>query len=143
MRHGINGRKFGRRTKQRNALLVNLTTALIKHEQIETTLAKAKDLRPIVERLVTIARRGSIHARRVLASRLRGDETLAKKLVEELGPRYAERPGGYLRIMRNGFRAGDNAPRAIIEFVDRNPDAKGTDSGPTAEKQEATQEMMA
>ena len=145
MRHGINGRKFGRRSGPRNALLNALSVALIKHEQIRTTLPKAKDLRPIVEKLITIARKGTLHARRLLEAKLRGQEPLVKKLIETLGPRYKERPGGYLRILKDGFRDGDNAPMAIIEFVDRNPAAKGTDSGPTAEKpaEEHTEESAA
>lgn len=134
MRHKVNGRKFGRRSGQRNALINALSVALIKHEQIRTTLPKAKDLRPVVEKLITKARKGTLHARRMLMSELRGQETLVKKLMDVLGPRYKERPGGYLRILKDGYRAGDNAPMAVIEFVDRDPAAKGTDSGPTAEQ---------
>jgi large subunit ribosomal protein L17 len=106
----------------------------VKHEQIKTTLPKAKDLRPIVEKLVTLGKRGGLHARRQLISHIR-DEVLAEKLLTVLAERYKGRPGGYTRVLKAGFRYGDAAPMAIIEFVDRDPAAKGTDSGPTAEKQ--------
>ena len=133
MRHGMAHRKFGRTKDQRKALLNNLSVALIKHEQIKTTLPKAKELRPIVEKLVTLARRGNLHARRQALSFLR-DNIIVQKLMGPLADRYKERPGGYLRIIKAGFRYGDCAPMAIIEFVDRDPSAKGTDSGPTREK---------
>jgi large subunit ribosomal protein L17 len=107
-----------------------MSAALIKHEQIVTTLPKAKDLRPVVEKLVTLGKRGGLHARRQAIAQLR-DETMVKKLFDVLGPRYAARPGGYLRVLKAGFRQGDNAPMAVIEFVDRDVDAKGQDSGPT------------
>jgi large subunit ribosomal protein L17 len=107
-----------------------MAAALIKHEQIVTTLPKAKDLRPIVEKLITLGKRGDLHARRLAQSRLR-DEAMVKKLFEVLGPRYGERPGGYCRVLKAGFRYGDNAPLAVIEFVDRDVDARGKDSGPT------------
>jgi len=108
----------------------NMSAALIKHEQITTTLPKAKELRPIVEKLVTLAKRGDLHARRQAAAKL-PDPAMVQKLFDVLGPRYAERPGGYIRIMKAGFRYGDAAPVAVIEFVDRDEDAKGLDSGPT------------
>jgi large subunit ribosomal protein L17 len=132
MRHRTAGRKFSRTSSHRKAMFANMSAALIKHEQIVTTLPKAKDLRPIVEKLVTLAKRGDLHARRQAVARIR-DEAMVKKLFDILGPRYAERMGGYTRIMKAGFRYGDNAAVAVIEFVDRDPAAKGTDSGPTAD----------
>jgi large subunit ribosomal protein L17 len=134
MRHGLSGRKLNRTKSHRKALFMNLAQALVKHEQIKTTLPKAKDLRPIVEKLVTLGKRGGLHARRQLISHIR-DEVLAEKLLTVLAERYKGRPGGYTRVLKAGFRYGDAAPMAIIEFVDRDPAAKGTDSGPTAEKQ--------
>ena len=133
MRHGMSGRKLNRTKAHRKALFMNLAQALIKHEQIKTTLPKAKDLRPIVEKLVTLGKRGGLHARRQLISHLQ-DEKLVTKLLTVLADRYKGRPGGYTRVLKAGFRYGDAAPMAIIEFVDRDPAAKGTDSGPTAEK---------
>lgn len=133
MRHGMSGRKFGRTRAHRRAMLANLAAALLKHEQIVTTLPKAKDIRPYTEKLITLAKRGDLHARRQVVSTLR-DEKVAKKLFDVLGPRYSERPGGYIRIMKAGFRHGDAAPMAVVELVDRDPEAKGTDSGPTAEQ---------
>jgi large subunit ribosomal protein L17 len=124
MRHGNRGRRFNRTHAHRKAMFANMSVALITHEQIVTTLEKAKDLRPVVEKLVTLGKRGDLHARRLLVAQLR-DETAAKKLIEVLGPRYKGRPGGYLRIMKAGFRHGDNAAVAVIEFVDRDVDAKG------------------
>jgi large subunit ribosomal protein L17 len=133
MRHGMSGRKLNRTKSHRKALFMNLAQALVKHEQIKTTLPKAKDLRPIVEKLVTLGKRGGLHARRQLISHLQ-DEKLVTKLMTVLADRYKGRPGGYTRVLKAGFRYGDAAPMAIIEFVDRDPAAKGTDSGPTAEK---------
>jgi large subunit ribosomal protein L17 len=133
MRHGKVHRKFNRRPEHRRALFANLCIALIKHEQIMTTLPKAKDLRPIVEKLVTLGKRGDLHARRIAISRLR-DADLVKKLIDVLGPRYKTRNGGYTRVVKAGFRHGDNAPVAVIEFVDRDVAAKGLDSGPVAQK---------
>ncbi len=133
MRHGMSGRKLNRTKAHRKALFMNLAQALVKHEQIKTTLPKAKDLRPIVEKLVTLGKRGGLHARRQLISHLQ-NEVLANKLLTVLADRYKGRPGGYTRVLKAGFRYGDAAPMAIIEFVDRDPAAKGTDSGPTAEK---------
>lgn len=129
MRHGHGHRKLNRTHSHRTAMLANMAAALVKHEQIVTTLPKAKELRPVVERLVTLAKRGDLSARRLVASRLR-DEGMTKKLFDTLGPRYAGRAGGYTRIMKAGFRHGDNAPVAVIEFVDRDTAAKGQDSGP-------------
>ncbi|MEM9749580.1 MAG: 50S ribosomal protein L17, partial [Pseudomonadota bacterium] len=118
MRHGFAHRKLNRTASHRKAMFANMAAALIKHEQITTTLPKAKELRPIAEKLVTLAKRGDLHARRLAASRLQ-DPAMVKKLFDVLGPRYAERPGGYIRIMKAGFRYGDAAPRAVIEFVER------------------------
>lgn len=129
MRHGYRGRRFGRSAEHRKAMFANMAAALIKHEQIVTTLPKAKDLRPVVEKLVTLGKRGDLHARRQAIAQLR-DLAMVRKLFDVLGPRYKERPGGYLRILKAGFRYGDNAPLAVIEFVDRDPSAKGQDSGP-------------
>lgn len=129
MRHGMAGRKLNRTSSHRKAMFANLASALIKHEQIKTTLPKAKDLRPIVEKLVTKAKSGSLHARRQVLSQLR-DQDMTAKLFDALATRYADRPGGYIRIMKAGFRYGDCAPMAIIEFVDRDEDARGQDSGP-------------
>ena len=129
MRHGYAHRKLGRTTSHRHALFANMAASLIKHEQITTTLPKAKDLRPVVEKLVTLCKRGDLHARRIAIARLR-DAELVKKLIDVLGPRYKDRNGGYTRIMKAGFRAGDNAAMAVIEFVDRDVEAKGKDSGP-------------
>src|SRR5918999_4746767 len=133
MRHGFAGRRFNRSASHRKAMLANLAASLIKHEQIVTTLPKAKDLRPIVEKLVTLGKRGDLHARRQAISQIR-DIAMVKKLFEVLGPRYKERNGGYCRILKAGYRYGDNAAVAVIEFVDRDVDAKGKDSGPVQEK---------
>jgi len=129
MRHGMSGRKLNRTSSHRKALFASLAAALIKHEQIKTTLPKAKDLRPVVERLVTLGKRGGLHARRQLISVLQ-DAGLAEKVMGPLATRYAGRHGGYTRVLKAGFRYGDAAPMAIIEFVDRDPEAKGKDSGP-------------
>jgi large subunit ribosomal protein L17 len=137
MRHGFRGRRFNRTTEHRRAMFANMAAALIKHEQIVTTLPKAKDLRPVVEKLVTLAKRGDLNSRRLAAARLR-DESMVKKLFDVLGPRYGERSGGYTRVLKAGFRYGDNAPMAVIEFVDRDEDARGQDSGPT-QKDEAVE----
>ncbi|MBN9440165.1 50S ribosomal protein L17 [Bosea sp. (in: a-proteobacteria)] len=138
MRHGFRGRRFNRSAEHRKAMFANMAQALIKHEQITTTLPKAKDLRPVVEKLVTLGKRGDLHARRQAIAQIK-DVALVGKLFEVLGPRYKERNGGYLRIMKAGFRFGDNAPLAVIEFVDRDVEAKGKDSGPvfTAEDEQA------
>ena len=130
MRHGFRGRRFGRTSEHRKAMFANMSAALIKHEQIVTTLPKAKDLRPVVEKLITLGKRGDLHARRNARSDLR-DEAMVRKLFEVLGPRYQTGSGGYTRVLKAGFRQGDNAPMAVIEFVDRDVDARGQDSGPT------------
>lgn len=129
MRHGISGRKLGRRTGHRKALLRNMAAALIKHEQITTTLPKAKELRPYVEKLITLAKRGGLSNRRLAMRRL-GDEVQLKKLFDVLAARYASRKGGYTRVLRAGVRAGDAVQMAVIELVDRDEAAKGQDSGP-------------
>jgi len=131
----MSGRKLNRDSSARKALFVSLSNALLKHEQIKTTLPKAKDLRPVVERLITLGKRGDLHARRQAYAFLRDDKVVAK-LFAEIGPRYKARNGGYTRVLKAGFRYGDCAPMAIIELVDRNPAAKGADSGPTAERAE-------
>ncbi len=136
MRHGMNGRKLGRKSAHRKSMFSNLASALIKHEQISTTLPKAKDLRPIVEKLVTLGKRGDLHARRQVLSVLK-DSDLTNKLFSALAERYKTRQGGYLRVLKAGFRYGDNAPMAIIEFVDRDVSAKGKDSGLIVEEAEA------
>lgn len=132
MRHGKSGRKLNRTSSHRKAMFKNMAAALIKHEQITTTLPKAKDLSPIVEKLITLAKKGDLAARRLAISRV-GDVGMVGKLFEVLGPRYKEREGGYTRVLKAGFRYGDNAPIAVIEFVDRDVNAKGLDSGPTAD----------
>ena len=129
MRHGAAYRKLGRTVSHRQAMFANMAASLIKHEQITTTLPKAKELRPFVEKLVTLAKKGDLHARRQAISAVR-DVPQVGKLFDTLAPRYAERSGGYIRIMKAGFRHGDNAAMAVIEFVDRDVDAKGQDSGP-------------
>jgi large subunit ribosomal protein L17 len=131
----MNGRKLNRTSSHRKAMFANMAVALIKHEQIETTLPKAKDLRPIVEKLVTLGKRGGLHARRQILSYL-GDRAQTEKLIATLGPRYASRKGGYLRVLKAGLRYGDAAPMAIIEFVERDVDAKGKDSGPVQAREE-------
>ena len=133
MRHRKAHRKLNRTAEHRRSLWANMTAALIKHEQIITTLPKAKDLRPIMEKLVTLGKRGDLHARRKAIAEIR-DVPMVKKLFEVLGPRYKDRNGGYIRIMKAGFRYGDNAPLAVIEFVERDVEAKGQDSGPVQEK---------
>jgi len=132
MRHGFAGRRFNRSVSHREAMFANMAAALIKHEQIKTTLPKAKDLRRVVEKLITLGKRGDLHARRQVMARLR-DDAMTRKLFEELAERYQSRAGGYTRVLKAGFRYGDMAPMAYIELVDRNPDAKGQDSGPSQE----------
>ncbi|MEK9684650.1 MAG: 50S ribosomal protein L17 [Rhodospirillaceae bacterium] len=130
MRHRKSGRKLNRTSSHRKAMMRNMASALIKHEQIKTTLPKAKELRPFVDSLVTLGKRGSLHARRQALSRLNNDVKMTSKLFEILAERYSERSGGYTRILKAGFRHGDNAPMAYLELVDRDVDAKGMDSGP-------------
>jgi large subunit ribosomal protein L17 len=132
MRHGIAHRKLGRTAAHRTAMFANMSASLIKHEQIVTTLPKAKELRPFVEKLVTLAKRGDLHARRQAIAQVR-DVAQVGKLFSVLGPRYRERNGGYIRVLKAGYRYGDNAPMAVIEFVDRDPAEKGKDSGPVAQ----------
>ncbi len=134
MRHMKSGRKLNRTQSHRKALFANMATSLIKHEQIVTTLPKAKELRRVTDKLITLGKKGDLHSRRRAASQLR-DERMAKKLFDELGPRYKDRPGGYTRVLKAGFRQGDCAPMAVIELVDRDPSWKGADSGPTAEQE--------
>jgi len=136
MRHGMSGRKFSRTSAHRKAMFANLAAALIKHEQIKTTLPKAKDLRPIVERLITLGKRGDLHSRRQAYAQLR-DDAIVTKLFSTIAERYKERNGGYSRVLKAGFRYGDAAAMAVIELVDRDPEAKGLDSGPIAVEAEA------
>ena len=138
MRHGNANRKLNRTSAHRKAMFANMSAALIKHEQIVTTLPKAKELRPIVEKLVTLGKRGDLHARRQAIAQMR-DEDQVRKLFETIGPRYKERNGGYLRILKAGYRYGDNAAVAVIEFVDRDVDAKGLDSGPVQVREDETE----
>ena len=135
MRHKVGGRKLQRTSAHRTALFRNMSAALIKHEQITTTLAKARELRPYVEKLITLAKRGGLSNRRLAMSRLM-DETQLKKLFDVVGPRYAERAGGYTRVIKAGFRGSDAAAMAVIEFVDRDESAKGLDSGPVMTDEE-------
>ncbi len=142
MRHGNRGRKFNRTAAHRKAMFANMAAALIKHEQIVTTLPKAKDLRPVVEKLITLAKKGTLHARRQAIAQIR-DEGQVGKLFAVLAGRYAERHGGYLRVLKAGFRYGDNAPMAVIEFVDRDPNEKGKDSGPVIMNDDASEQAAA
>ena len=142
MRHRKAGRKLNRTPTHRSALLSSLANALIKHEQIATTLPKAKELRRVADRLITLAKRGDLHARRQAYARIR-DDLMVAKLFETLGPRYAERSGGYTRVLKAGFRYGDAAPMAVIELVDRDEDAKGLDSGPTQEREDEGEQAAA
>ncbi len=135
MRHRKAGRKLNRTASHRKAMFMNLSQALLKHEQIVTTLPKAKDLAPIVEKLITLGKKGGLANRRLAISRLQ-NEDLVRKVFDDLAERYKERSGGYTRVLKAGFRTGDNAPMAVIELVDRDEDAKGQDSGPTADVEE-------
>lgn len=136
MRHGLSGRKLNRTSAHRKAMFANMAVALLKHEQIKTTIAKAKELRPVVDRLITLGKRGTLHSRRQAMSILR-DTKITRKLFDSLAPRYAERHGGYTRVIRAGMRYGDAATMAYIELVDRDPEAKGLDSGPPQGQEEA------
>ncbi len=129
MRHRMSGRKLNRTSSHRKAMFSNMAVALLKHEQIKTTLPKAKELGPIVDRLITLGKKGTLHTRRRARSILQDDATTSK-LFETLAPRYSDRAGGYTRVLKAGFRYGDSAPMAVIELVDRDSDAKGLDSGP-------------
>ena len=133
MRHRRAGRKLNRTASHRRALFANMAAALIKHEQIITTLPKAKELRRVADRLITLAKRANLHSRRLAVARVR-DEAMVKKLFDILGPRYEERSGGYTRVLKAGYRYGDSAPMAVIEFVDRDTQARGQDSGPTQDR---------
>lgn len=139
MRHGFTGRRFNRSSPHRKAMFANMANALIKHEQIKTTLPKAKDLRRVIDPLITLGKRGDLHARRQAFAQLR-DEKMVAKLFDVLGERYKDRNGGYSRVLKAGFRYGDAAPMAIIELVDRDPDAKGLDSGPVEIDEEEEEE---
>ncbi|MBL4837670.1 MAG: 50S ribosomal protein L17 [Kordiimonadaceae bacterium] len=142
MRHRKAGRKLNRTASHRKAMFQNLAQALLKHEQIVTTLPKAKDMAPIVEKLITLAKKGGLADRRLAIARLQ-DEALVTKLFSEIADRYKERTGGYTRVLKAGYRHGDNAPMAVIELVDRNEDAKGKDSGPTADVDETSSDEVA
>lgn len=135
MRHGLKQRKLNRTSQHRTAMFANMAAALIKHEQIVTTLPKAKELKPIIEKLITLGKKGGLANRRLAISRMR-DEEQAAKLFDTLATRYADRQGGYARVLKAGFRYGDNAPMAVIELVDRDVTAKGQDSGPVFEDSE-------
>jgi large subunit ribosomal protein L17 len=139
MRHGKSGRKLNRTSSHRLAMFANMAAALIKHEQIVTTLPKAKELKPFADKLITLAKKGDLHARRQAMSKVR-DEAQVKKLFDVLGERYKERSGGYTRVLKAGFRYGDSAPMAVIELVDRDPSARGQDSGPTQNQDEGEAE---
>ncbi|MGH7073920.1 MAG: 50S ribosomal protein L17 [Stellaceae bacterium] len=142
MRHRLHGRRFNRTSAHRKAMFDNLAHALLKHEQITTTLPKAKDLRPVVERMITVGKRGGLNARRRLIADLQ-DAKIADKVLTTLATRYRERAGGYTRVLKAGFRYGDDAAMAIIELVDRDPAAKGLDSGPKQTRHEAGDEEAA
>ena len=139
MRHGISQRKLGRKSGHRTAMFRNMSAALIKHEQIVTTLPKAKELKPVADKLITLGKKGGLHRRRQAFAKLRDDAAVAK-LFDTLAERYKERQGGYVRVLKAGFRYGDSAPMAIIEFVDRDESAKGLDSGPTAEQDDGDED---
>ncbi len=142
MRHGVSGRKLGVTSSHRQAMFRNMAVALIKHEQITTTLPKAKELRPVAEKLITLGKRGGLHARRQAHAQLR-DEVMVAKLFTALADRYRARPGGYTRVLKAGVRYGDAADMAVIELVDRDPAAKGQDSGPRPEVMEDEEQQAA
>ena len=139
MRHARGHRRLNRTAEHRKALFANMSGSLIEHEQIKTTLPKAKELRPVIEKLITLAKRGDLHARRQAASQLKQDKDVIK-LFDVLGPRYKDRQGGYVRVLRAGFRYGDMAPMAIIEFVDRDPEARGAGDRARLEEAEAAED---
>ena len=141
MKHNIKHRKLNRTSSHRKALLKNLSNALIKHEQITTTVPKAKELRPFIEKVITLGKKGDLPARRKIISILQ-DEKMTKKIFDTMAKRYSTRNGGYTRIIKLGNRYGDNAPTAVIEFVDRDEDAKGLDSGPVIEKKTTEEEQL-
>ena len=138
MRHGISQRKLGRKSGHRTMLFRNMAAALIKHEQIVTTLPKAKEMKPIIDKLITLGKRGDLHARRQAISQIR-DAAMVAKLFETLGERYKDRSGGYSRVLKAGFRYGDNAPMAVIELVDRDPEARGAEDRARVEAEEAAE----
>lgn len=142
MRHGKAGRKLGMKSQHRKAMFANMAASLIKHEQITTTLAKAKEMKRFLDRLITLGKKGGLTNRRLAISRLR-DEAQVQKLFDVLAKRYQDRQGGYTRVLKAGFRYGDNAPMAIIELVDRDRAAKGKDSGPVAGDEEAAAPVAA
>jgi large subunit ribosomal protein L17 len=142
MRHGKSGRKLNRTASHRKAMFQNMAASLIKHEQIATTLPKAKDLRPIVEKLVTLAKRGDLHARRQAIAKLQ-DLGMVRKLFDTIGPRYKDRAGGYTRVLKAGFRYGDSAPLAVIEFVDRDTEARGAEDRARHAAQQAEEGISA
>ena len=141
MRHRNSGRKLNRTSSHRRAMFRNMATALLKHEQIKTTLPKAKELGPVVEQMITLGKRGNLHSRRQALSYLK-DEAIVRKLFEGLAERYESRAGGYTRVLKAGFRYGDSAPMAYIELVDRDEDAKGLDSGPDVSMEEQVEEEL-
>ncbi|WP_428643623.1 50S ribosomal protein L17 [Roseibium sp.] len=138
MRHGKSGRKLNRTSSHRKAMFANMAASLIKHEQIVTTLPKAKEMKPIIDKLITLGKRGDLHARRQAISQIR-DTAMVAKLFETLGERYKDRSGGYSRVLKAGFRYGDNAPMAVIELVDRDPEARGAEDRARAEAEEAAE----
>ncbi|MBO9424939.1 MULTISPECIES: 50S ribosomal protein L17 [Stappiaceae] len=138
MRHGKSGRKLNRTASHRKAMFANMAASLIKHEQIVTTLPKAKEMKPIIDKLITLGKRGDLHARRQAISQIR-DVAMVKKLFDTLGERYKDREGGYSRVLKAGFRYGDNAPMAVIELVDRDPEARGADDRARVEAEEAAE----
>ncbi|TVR80609.1 MAG: 50S ribosomal protein L17 [Rhodospirillales bacterium] len=142
MRHRVAGRKLGRTPSHRKALFANMTVSLLKHEQITTTLPKAKEVRRFADRMITLGKRGNLHARRQAASFLR-DDAVVRKLFDALADRYRARPGGYTRVLKSGFRFGDNAPMAVLELVDRDPDAKGAEDRERVAAEEAAKEAAA
>jgi len=138
MRHGNSGRKLNRTASHRKAMFANMAASLIKHEQIVTTLPKAKEMKPIIDKLITLGKRGDLHARRQAISQIR-DVAMVKKLFDTLGERYKDREGGYSRVLKAGFRYGDNAPMAVIELVDRDPAARGAEDRARVEAEEAAE----